>query len=141
MKISKLIIGFIAGGFVSTFSMAVLADSMTEPNEMYMSNAQCGKYMAVFESNTRTTAGQMLYILDGNNAQAKKFKLNKETCYGFMTCVDYKGKKAIALVDSPACLGNGVTPDFILIDTATLSKKVLSTQQARKEGVEKQIFH
>jgi hypothetical protein len=54
------------------------------------------------------------------------------SCYTNMMCGHFNGKPAVVIVDAPACGGNAVGEDYIVIDLASRRKHVLSYTQARQ---------
>ncbi len=68
----------------------------------------------------------ILSINDNTSLQLHK------SCYTDMMCVNYNGKPAVLIIDAPACGGNAVGEDYIVIELATRRKHVLNYTQARK---------
>jgi hypothetical protein len=58
-----------------------------------------------------------------------------KSCYTQMMCVVYNSKPSVLIVDAPACGGNAVGEDYIVIELATRRKHVLNYAQARKAGL------
>ena len=52
-----------------------------------------------------------------------------------MSCQYYKGKPAVVIVDAPACGGNAVSEEYIVIDINSLHKTKLNFEQARKANL------
>ncbi len=57
------------------------------------------------------------------------------SCYPEMSCQYYKGKPAVVIVDAPACGGNAVSEEYIVIDINSLHKTKLNFEQARKANL------
>ena len=52
-------------------------------------------------------------------------------CYADMTCVTYKDRPAVMLTRLPACGGNAVPEDYVVVDLASGRRAVLSYRDAR----------
>ena len=55
-----------------------------------------------------------------------------KSCYTNMICKYYKGKPAVVIIDAPACGGNAVGEEYIVIDLNNLHKDVLGYLEAKK---------
>lgn len=53
------------------------------------------------------------------------------SCYADMSCVTYKDRPAVMLTRLPACGGNAVPEDYIVVDLATGRRAVLTYRDAR----------
>lgn len=54
------------------------------------------------------------------------------SCYTDMMCSQFRGKSVVVIIDAPACGGNAVGEDYIVIDLASRRKQVLNYTQARQ---------
>jgi hypothetical protein len=52
-------------------------------------------------------------------------------CYSDMTCVTYKDRPAVMLTRLPACGGNAIPEDYVVVDLATGRRTVLTYRDAR----------
>jgi hypothetical protein len=52
-------------------------------------------------------------------------------CYAEMYCARYKGASSVVIVNSPACGGNAVPEEYIVIDLISKKKVTLSYAQAK----------
>lgn len=57
------------------------------------------------------------------------------SCHRDMTCISADGQPAVLIVDAPACGGNAVPEDYIVIQLKSMKKKVYSYSQAKKMGL------
>ncbi len=57
------------------------------------------------------------------------------SCHRDMTCISADGQPAVLIVDAPACGGNAVPEEYIVIQLKSMKKKVYSYAQARKMGL------
>ena len=55
-----------------------------------------------------------------------------KSCYTNMICKYYKGKPAVVIVDAPACGGNAIGEQYIVIDLISLHEDVLQYFDAKK---------
>lgn len=51
------------------------------------------------------------------------------SCYAEMFCARYKGASSVVIVDAPACGGNAVGEDYIVIDLISKQKRTLNQAQ------------
>lgn len=54
------------------------------------------------------------------------------SCYTDMMCGQFRGKPVVVIIDAPACGGNAVGEEYIVIDLASRRKQVLNEAQARQ---------
>ena len=54
-----------------------------------------------------------------------------QSCYVQMSCVRYDGASSVMIEDAPACGGNAVGEDYIVIDLISLKKRVLDYRQLK----------
>jgi len=59
----------------------------------------------------------------------------QQSCYSSMTCVSYRGKPAILVVEAPACGGNAVPENYLVFDLQTKSQTQLTYQAAKKAKI------
>jgi hypothetical protein len=52
-----------------------------------------------------------------------------ESCYAEMFCARFKGASSVVIVDTPACGGGAVGPEYIVIDLINKQKRVLNEAQ------------
>ena len=53
------------------------------------------------------------------------------SCYAEMYCARYKGASSVVIVDAPACGGNAVAEEFIVIDLISKRKVTLNYAQMK----------
>jgi len=53
------------------------------------------------------------------------------SCYGEMYCARYKGASSVVIVDAPACGGNAVAEEYIVIDLISKQKITLNYAQMK----------
>lgn len=53
------------------------------------------------------------------------------SCYGEMYCARYKGASSVVIVDAPACGGNAVAEEYIVIDLISKRKVNLNYAQMK----------
>ena len=53
------------------------------------------------------------------------------SCYGEMYCAHYKGASSVVIVDAPACGGNAVAEEYIVIDLIAKHKVTLNYGQLK----------
>lgn len=53
------------------------------------------------------------------------------SCYSEMYCARYKGASSVVIVDAPACGGNAVDEEFIVIDLISKKKVTLNYGQLK----------
>ena len=58
-----------------------------------------------------------------------------KSCYTDMLCKYYNGKPAVVIIDAPACGGNVVGEEYIVIDLNTLHKNVIEYGEAKKANL------
>lgn len=51
------------------------------------------------------------------------------SCYSDMFCARFKGASSVVIVNTPACGGNAVGPEYIVIDLISKQKRTLSEAQ------------
>jgi len=54
------------------------------------------------------------------------------SCYVQMSCVRYKGASSVMIEDSPACGGNAVPNEYLVIDLISLEKVTLDNAQRQR---------
>lgn len=56
-------------------------------------------------------------------------------CYSTISCEHYKAKLSVAIARSPACGGNAVSEDFIIIDLKSGKKKIIDYEEANASNI------
>lgn len=51
------------------------------------------------------------------------------SCYAEMFCARFKGASSVVVVDTPACGGSAVGPEYIVIDLISKQKRILNEAQ------------
>jgi hypothetical protein len=55
------------------------------------------------------------------------------SCYGEMYCARYKGASSVVIVEAPACGGNAVPEEYIVIDLISKAKIKLNYAQLKAQ--------
>ena len=53
------------------------------------------------------------------------------SCYAQMYCARYRGDSSVVIVDTPACGGSALAPEYIVIDLISKKKVVLNQAQLK----------
>ena len=53
------------------------------------------------------------------------------SCYAEMYCARYRGDSSVVIVDTPACGGSALAPEYIVIDLISKKKLVLNQAQLK----------
>ena len=56
-------------------------------------------------------------------------------CYANMSCAYYKARPSVVVVAAPACGGNAVNEEYIVIDLKSGKKTLLNYQEAEKANI------
>ena len=89
----------------------------------------CKEGKARFARGVRGTPSDFSPIVTLNkNKQIRLYP----SCYTDISCVYYKNKPSVMLIDAPACGGNAVPEEYIVFDLNTGKKHILNYHQASK---------
>ena len=121
--------------FTSTtaFSQTVPLDNgkLNSFQETIVATFRCKGLDVQFAKGVRWTAPDFSAEISVAGPRGKLTTISP-SCHREMTCVSSDGQPAVLIVSSPACGGNAVPEEYMVIDLRSMQKKILSYDQAKK---------
>lgn len=130
----RLLLCCLAAALMPSFAMAQTqarldGGKFVSNQETTVQRLNCSGTAVQFARGVRWTPADYSPIVSINDSASVQLH---PSCYTHMSCGNFNGKPAVVIVDAPACGGNAVGEDYIVIDLASRRKHVLNYAQARQ---------
>ncbi len=132
--IQRLLLCCLAAALTPSFAIAqsqarLDGGKFVSNQETTVQRLNCNGTAVQFARGVRWTPANYSPIVSINDSATVELP---PSCYTNMACGHFNGKPVVVIVDAPACGGNAVGEDYIVIDLASRRKHVLNYAQARQ---------
>ena len=117
----------------ATFAQTLRLDNgkLNSFDETIVATMRCKGLDVQFAKGVRWTAPDFSGEISVAGPRGQLTTINP-SCHRDMTCISFDGQPAVLIVTSPACGGNAVPDEYMVIELRSIQKRVLSYEQAKK---------